>query len=257
MRSPFVIIVSLVQPILTLLMFGLVFGGAASIVLADTGFEGVNYVTFIVPAVVMQVSLASALTSGIGLVTDIESGMFEKVLASPMRTTAVFAGKGMSEFLRIVVQVLVVLALAVAVGGEVATGAFGVVAVLVICLLVALWFMIVSNALGVVTTDEESISAGTNLLQFPLLFLSSAFLPLSALPGWIRAFATVNPVTYAVDALRALVLGRRVPMVVEVSWFGGILDPVLVAVVVLVGLNVAFGGLLVAYVDRVDASTFV
>lgn len=254
LRSPFVIIVSLVQPILTLLMFGLVFGGAASLVLDQTGFSGVGYVTFIVPAVVMQVSLASALTSGIGLVTDIESGMFQKVLVAPMTRTAIFAGKATSELLRVVVQVLLVLGLSIAVGASIGTGLAGVLGILLVSLLVALWFMAVSNMIGLLTGDAESISAGTNLLQFPLLFLSPAFLPLSALPEWVQTIAIVNPVTYATAAVRALVLNRDVLTVVEVSHFGGIYDTLVPAVCVLVALNVVFGGIAVVLLKEASGA---
>jgi ABC-2 type transport system permease protein len=86
------------------------------------------------------------------------------------------------------------------------------------------------------------------------LFLSSAFLPLATLPGWIRAFARVNPVTYGVDAARSLMLGRDVMTVVEVTWFEGTLNGVVPGVAVLAGLAVAFGAVAVSLLARASSS---
>ena len=84
-------------------------------------------------------------------------------------------------------------------------------------MLFSLWFVAFSNSLAVLTRDQESTIIGDNLLQFPLLFLSSAFLPLEVLPDWIQTFARVNPVTYGVDAARSLMLDRDVMTVIEIN----------------------------------------
>jgi ABC-2 type transport system permease protein len=89
-----------------------------------------------------------------------------------------------------------------------------------------------------------------NLLTFPLLFISSAFLPLDVLPGWIQTVAVVNPITYGVDGIRALMLGRDVMTVIEVTAFGGLWNTVLPAIAVLVGFNILLGGAAVALLKR-------
>ena len=137
---------------------------------------------------------------------------------------------------------------------EIATGVVGVVGIIAVGILFSLWFVAFSNALAILTRDQESTIIGANLLQFPLLFLSSAFLPLEALPGWIQTFARFNPVTYGVDAARSLMIDRDVMTVIDVSWFGGTLDGVGPGVAVLIGLDVLLGGIAVYLLSRASSS---
>src|SRR6056297_2314275 len=117
-RNPFVLVVSLAQPVIFLVLFTEVFGNVAGEAVGR-GLPGVNYTTFLVPAIAIQVALASAITSGVGLVNDIENGMFEKVLVSPMNRTAIFTGKTAAEVFRIAVQISIILALGVLLGAEI------------------------------------------------------------------------------------------------------------------------------------------
>jgi ABC-2 type transport system permease protein len=253
-RNPFVLVVSLVQPIIFLVLFTEVFGTVAGGAV-NRGIPGISYETYLVPAIAVQVALAAAITSGIGLVNDIENGMFEKVLVSPMNRTAVFVGKTAAEVFRIAVQVAIILGLGVLLGAEIATGIVGAVGIVALGILFSLWFVAFSNALAVLTRDQESTIIGANLLQFPLLFLSSAFLPLDALPGWVQTFAQFNPVTYGVDAARSLMLDRDVMTVIEVSWFGNALDGVVPGVLVLSGLAALLGGIAVFLLSRASSSS--
>ena len=256
-RNPFVLVVSLVQPIIFLVLFTQVFGGVASSALGGSGGGvggGLSYETYLAPAIAIQVSLAAAATSGVGLVNDIEEGLFEKVLVSPMNRTAVFLGKTAAELLRIAVQITIVIGLSVLLGAEVATGIPGVLGIVGVGILFSLWFIALSNSLAVLTKDQESTIIGANLLQFPLLFISTAFLPLAALPGWIRTVATYNPVTYGVDAARAVMLGADVMEVVEATAFGGIWDTLVPALAVLVALDVVAGALAVTLIGRASSS---
>jgi ABC-2 type transport system permease protein len=252
-RNPFVLIVSLVQPIIFLVLFTEVFGNVAGGAV-NRGIPDISYETYLVPAIAIQVALAAAITSGVGLVNDIENGMFEKVLVTPMNRTAVFVGKTAAEVFRIAVQISIILGLGVLLGAEIATGLVGVAGIVAVGVLFSLWFVALSNALAIVTRDQESTIIAANLLQFPLLFLSSAFLPLEALPGWIRTFARFNPVTYGVDAARSLMIGRDAMTVVDVSWFGGVLDGVTPGVAVLVGLDLVFGAIAVVLLSRASSS---
>ncbi|WP_193310174.1 ABC transporter permease [Halorubrum halophilum] len=252
-RNPFVLVVSLVQPIIFLVLFTEVFGNVAGGAV-NQGLPGVSYETYLVPAIAIQVALAAAITSGVGLVNDIENGMFEKVLVTPMNRTAVFVGKTAAEVFRIAVQIVIILGLGVLLGAEIVTGIVGVVGIVAVGILFSLWFVALSNALAIITRDQESTIIGANLLQFPLLFLSSAFLPLAALPGWVQTFARFNPVTYGVDAARSLIIDQDVMTVLDVSWFGGTLDGVVPGVAVLVGLDLVFGGIAVYLLSRASSS---
>jgi ABC-2 type transport system permease protein len=171
-----------------------------------------------------------------------------------MNRTAVFVGKTAAEVFRIAVQIAIILGLGVLLGAEIVTGFVGAVGIVTIGILFSLWFVAFSNALAILTRDQESTIIGANLLQFPLLFLSSAFLPLAALPEWIQTFARINPVTYGVDAARSLMIARDVMTVIEVSWFGGPLDGVVPGVAVLAALDLVLGGIAVFLLSRASSS---
>ena len=103
-----------------------------------------------------------------------------------------------------------------------------------------------------VTRDREATVMIANLLTFPLLFISSAFVPLDALPTWVRTVAVINPITYAVDEIRAFILAQDVLTVVEVTSFSGIWNTMIPALAVLLAFNVIFGVLAVHLLDRVS-----
>lgn len=254
-RNPTPVVLEVVVGAFSLVLFTAVFGEVGEFALAEGGFGDIEYVTFLLPAVVLQATMGSAFTSGVGLVSDLESGMFEKIAVTPMSWTAVFAGKAASELLRIVLQVLVVVALGIAMGATIETGLPGVVGVVLVCLLVGLLFMAIANVIAVLTRDEEALNAASLLFTFPLLFLSPAFLPLSSLSSSVETLATINPVTYGVDAVRALVLGRDVMTVITVTRFGGVYDTLIPAVAVLVAANLVCGGLAVALLSRASSSS--
>ena len=253
-RNPFVVVGSLLQPIIFLILFTQVFGQIATGAISGGGAD-ITYETFLLPAIAMQVSLAGAAGSGIGLVNDMEEGLFEKVLVTPMNRAAVFLGKTAAELVRIVVQIVIILVLGTVLGAEIATGVPGAVGIVVMGVLFSLWFVALSNIIAIVTEDQESTIIGANLLQFPLLFVSTAFLPLSALPGWIQTVARFNPVTYGVDGARALMLDQDVMTVIEVTRFGGIWDTLVPAIAVLAALDLVLGGLMVYLLNRVSSSS--
>jgi ABC-2 type transport system permease protein len=253
-RNPFFLFLSLIQPIIFLVLFTQVFGGVATGAI-NSGEASVSYTTYLVPAIAMQVALAAAASSGIGLVNDMEEGMFEKVLVSPMNRTAVFLGKTASELLLILIQIGIILVLGTVLGGEIATGFAGAIGIMAVGFLFSVWFVSLSNILAVVSRDQETTALGANIIQFPLLFISTAFLPLDALPGWIQTVAGFNPVTYGVDAARALVLGRDVMTVIELNAFGGIWDTLVPAVSVLLVLDVVVGGVAVYVLKSATSSS--
>jgi len=257
-RNPFVTFTSLVQPIIFFVLMAEVFGALASGALSGS-LGGVHYVTYLTPAIVLQSALAAAAVSGIGLVDDMETGMFDKTLISPMNRAAMFAGKLGSELVRIVVQMLIIFGLgyiflSLTAGGSVdqyhQTGIGGLLGVLLVTVLFGGVFMAYSNIVALLTRDREATIMVSNLLTFPLLFVSSAFLPLEALPTWIQTLAVVNPVTYGVDGLRALMLGKDVTTVIEISAFPGLWNTLAPAIAVLGGFVVVLGSIAVALLNR-------
>ena len=262
-RNPFVMTTSLLNPIIFLVLFTEVFGGIAEGAIGQSLGTDASYVTYLVPAIVIQTALIAATTSGIGQVDDIENGMFEKMLVSPLHRGAVFLGKSLSEIIRIVVQVSLILALGyvlfyfdtgAAPGAYVATGFLGAVGIVLVAILFSIWFTAISNVVALTTRDQESTIIAVNVLQFPLLFLSSAFVPVEALPGWVRTVAALNPITYGVDAARALMYGQDVMTVLEVTRFGGMWNTLVPALGVLIALDVALGAVAVYFLNRASSS---
>ncbi|GAB3690300.1 ABC transporter permease [Salinarchaeum chitinilyticum] len=249
-RNPFVTFTSLVQPVIFFVLMAEVFGAVAGGAIQSAVGEDVHYVTYLTPAIVIQSALAAASVSGIGLVVDMDTGMFEKTLASPMHRGAMFLGKVLAEVVRIVVQTAIILGcgyllLFLKTGASpsdyVAVGVPGLLGVIAIAVVFAGAFMAFSNVVALVTRDEEATILIANLLTFPLLFLSSAFLPLSVLPEWIQAAAALNPVTYGVDGVRALLLGEDVSTTLELAIFGGLWNTVVPAIAVLAVCNLVLG----------------
>jgi ABC-2 type transport system permease protein len=262
-RNPFVVVSSLVQPIIFLVLFTEVFGGVVGGALSKALGPGVGYVAYLTPAIIIQSALVAAAGSGIGLVDDMENGMFEKVLVSPINRVAMFLGKALSEVVRIIIQTLIILGLGYVLiwldtGGDVGTyipsGLLGVFGIIVVAIVFAIWFTAFSNIVALATGDQESTIIGANLLQFPLLFVSSAFIPIGALPEWVQVVATYNPITYGVDAVRALMLGQDVLSVLEITTFGGIWNTLVPALAVLIALDLLLGGIAVYYLNRASSS---
>jgi len=249
-RNPYVTFSSLVQPVIFFVLMAEVLGAVVGGALTDALSGNIQYVTYLTPAIMIQSALAAAAVSGIGLVDDMETGMFDKTLISPMDRGAMFAGKILSELVRITVQTLIILGLGFgflwlktdsSVGSYVQTGIAGVLGIVAVVVIFGGVFMAYSNIVALVTRDREATIMIANLLTFPLLFISSAFVPLEVLPNWIQALAIVNPITYGVDAIRALMVGRDVVSVVDITVFGGLWNTVVPAVAVLVGFLLVLG----------------
>jgi len=250
-RNPFVVVSSLLQPIIFLVLFTQVFGNIAGGALQT----GINYETYLLPAIAVQISLVVASSSGIGLVDDIESGVFQKTLVTPMNRVAVFLGKTLSELIRIVVQVTIILVLGVVLGAEIATGIPGAVAIIGIAILFSLWFLAFSNTVALITRDQESTIIAANMVQLPLLFVSSAFLPVSSMRPWIQTVATYNPITYGVDAARAIMLNKDVMEVLDVTAFGGIWNTLVPSLAILIVLDIILGAVAVYMINRASSAS--
>jgi ABC-2 type transport system permease protein len=258
-RNPYVTFTSLVQPIVFFVLMAEVLGAVAGGALTQALGGDVHYVTYLTPAIMIQSALAAAAVSGIGLVDDMETGMFDKTLISPMNRGAMFVGKVLSELVRIAVQTLLILVLGygllwlktgASVGSYVETGPAGLLGIVAVTLVFGSVFMAYSNIVALVTRDREATIMIANLLTFPLLFVSSAFVPLEVLPNWIQTVAVVNPITYGVDAIRALMLGQDVLTVVDVTAFGGLWNTLVPAVAVLVAFTLVLGSLAVGLLNR-------
>lgn len=202
-RQPWYVAVTLVQPIIWLLLFGALFGRVVEI----PGFAGGSYIQFLTPGVVVMSALFSAGWSGMATIEDLERGVTDRFLISPVRRGALIAGRVLRAAIVIVIQSLVIVALALAVGARFPNGAGGVAVLVVVAALLGSSFGALSNGLALLARKEETLIAVMNFLLLPLTFLSSAFMQRDLMPGWMQVASSLNPVDWAVAAGRAAAMG--------------------------------------------------
>ncbi len=200
-RVPTLVFFSLFQPLLFLLLFSQVFSGLANL----PGFPTDDYLQFILPTVVGLTALNSAFQSGMGMVTDIDDGLLDKFLIAPIRRSSILLGKVFADATRMAIQALILVAIGLLMGASIKTGFLGVLAMAAIAVLFGIAWAGISNVIALQTRNAEATMLIGILITFPILFLSTGFMPKVLLPDWLEIVATFNPITYLVDALRALV----------------------------------------------------
>jgi ABC-2 type transport system permease protein len=199
-RVPMLLFFSLFQPLLFLLLFSQVFSSMARL----PGFAYDNYLQFLVPTIVALTSLNSAFQSGMGMVTDIEDGMLDKFLIAPIRRSSILLGKVFADATRMAIQGAMIVVIAFGMGTRYETGIVGVLVMIVLAVLFGIAWAGISNVIALRTQNAELTMLLGILITFPLLFLSTGFMPAVLLPGWLETVSKLNPITYLIDALRAL-----------------------------------------------------
>jgi ABC-2 type transport system permease protein len=207
-RDPRLIVFNLLQPLVMLALFSQVFSSIAH----TPGFPaGVSYINYLLPAILVTTGIGSALQSGIGLVTDMKSGVLARFRSLPIRLDSVLVARSLADLVRAAVQLLMMVLFATVLFGFAPAGGWaGVIGALLLGLVVSWGLAWVFLALGSWLRNAEAMQSVGFLAMFPLMFASSAYVPLAGLPGWLRAIARVNPLTYAVDAARNLALAMPV-----------------------------------------------
>jgi ABC-2 type transport system permease protein len=200
-RQPIWIGVTLVQPVIWLLLFGALFESVSGI----PGFASDSYIEFIAPGVVMFTAFFSAGWSGMTIIEELDRGVLDRLLVSPMQRLALIAGRLAQGTVTIVIQSLVIVLLAVIVGAEFENGVVGVAVMIALAGLIGAGFAALSNALALVIRREESLIGAVTFLQLPLAFLSVAFMQKDLMPGWMQSVAGFNPLNWAVESGRAAV----------------------------------------------------
>jgi ABC-2 type transport system permease protein len=191
-----------------LLLFSQVFGSMAS---SATFPAGVSYIDYLMPAILVTTGVGAALQSGIGLVSDMKNGVLARLRSLPINPGSVLIARSLSDLIRTAIQLVILLAAAVLLFDfSPAAGLLGVVPAFLLALAVSWALSWVFLAVGAWVRNAESMQSVGFLAMFPLMFASSAFVPIDGLPGWLRVIATINPLTYAVDASRNLALGLPV-----------------------------------------------
>ncbi len=200
-RVPTLLIFSTVQPVMFVLLFAFVFGGAITL-------PGLDYVDFLMPGIFLQTSVFGSTNTGIGLAEDMNKGLVDRFRSLPMSRSAVLAGRTFSDSGRNLFVVLLMTIVGYLIGFNFQNGFFAAVGAILLVLLFGYAFTWISATIGLAIRDVESTQAASFVWIFPLTFASSAFVPVETMPDWLAAFARNNPITIAVNAVRYLVLGE-------------------------------------------------
>jgi ABC-2 type transport system permease protein len=202
-RQPAWVAITLVQPMIWLLLFGALFKRVVEI----PGFHGPSYIDFLTPGVIVMTAISSAGWNGMGLIEDMDSGVLDRFLVSPVWRGALNVGSLMYAASMIAVQSLVIVGVGLVLGAHFENGVGGVALLVVVACLLGSLFAALSNAAALVLRQRESLIGLVTMVVLPLTFVSSVFMQQSLAPGWIRAIARFNPVNWAAQASRAVTSG--------------------------------------------------
>ncbi len=200
-HDPTELITRAVQPILWLLVFGQVMAQARAI---STG--GLPYVDFLAPGILAQSALFSAIFFGIAVIWERDLGVLHKYLVSPASRAALVTGKALAGGLRSLVQAAVIYVVAALIGVHLQLGVPQLVGVALVVVLGSAGFATFSLVIACLVRTRERFMGIGQVLTMPLFFASSAVYPIGLMPDWLQVLAHVNPLTYQVDALRALMV---------------------------------------------------
>ena len=217
-RVPQLLVFSTIQPVIFVLLFRYVFGGAINI-------PGVPYVDFLIPGIFVQTAVFGAIAAAIGLAADLKTGVIERFHALPMARSALLVGRTTADLTRNVFVTLLMAAVGFAVGFRVHTNALAFVASLAVLLFFGYAMSWIFATVGLAVGDPETAQAAAFPVMAPLVFASSAFVPVDTMPGWLQVFAEHQPVSVTASAVRALVLGGPTASYVlqSLAWSAGLL----------------------------------
>lgn len=204
MRQPAFLGITLTQPIIWLLLFGALFKAVAHI----PGFHGGSYIDYLTPGIVVMLAVSSAGWSGMGFIEDINGGVMDRMLVSPVWRGALNVGIVLGSVVTVLLQTALIVLLALALGADYQGGVQGVLVMMLLAGLLAAVFASLSNGVGVLARQRESLIGAVSLVLLPLTFISTALMQQSLVPGWIRDVARFNPVNWAVVAARSAAMEK-------------------------------------------------
>lgn len=208
-----------IGPVLLLVMFTYVFGGAIS---GSTG----DYLAFALPGIIVQNALFGTLNTGVGLNTDLTKGVFDRLRALPIARWSPLAGRIVADMAKQAWAMALLLGLGAIMGFRVGdNGVLGVLGAFGLLLAFAIAFSWISVLVGLLVSEPDRVMVFGFAVMFPLTFVSNAFVPSDTMPGWLQGWVDVNPVTILADAIRGLLAGGEVaaPVGGALLWAAGVL----------------------------------
>ena len=203
-RLPQLLVFSTIQPIMFVLLFAFVFGGAIAT-------PGVDYINYLIPGILVQTVLFGASQTTVGLAEDLSKGIVDRFRSLPMARSAVLAGRTLADSIRNVFVVLLMLLVGALIGFRFQGSLWESVLSVIVVVLFGFAFSWISALIGLLTKDPETAQVAGFIWIFPLVFASSAFVPVQTMPGWLQAFAKVQPISVTVNAVRYLTSGGAAP----------------------------------------------
>ncbi len=200
-RSPELLLDVTVQPVIFVLLFVYIFGGAIEI-------PGMSYVNYLMAGIFAQTLIFACMTSGIGLAYDLQKGLIDRFRSLPMSRSAVVAGRTVTDLLRGILAVAIMFIVGLAVGFRPEGNVLDWVIGLGLLLLFAFAFSWIGVTIGMAVGSPEAVQAALFIFVFPLTFASSAFVPVETMPAWLRTFAQNQPLTKVIDTLRNIFVGQ-------------------------------------------------
>ncbi len=219
LRRPMYTVYLFVQPVMFVLLFRYVFGGAIK-----TG--GVSYVDYLLPGIIVMTAIFGALTTGLGLTEDLTAGVVDRFRSLPIARSAVLIGRTGADLATNLVSLTVMLLIGLAVGFRPSQPVYQVALAFGLVLAFAYVFSWISAFVGLSVRNPETAQSVGFIWVFPLVFASSAFVRASSMPGIVHTFADINPVSLTVNAARALTIGHGDalgPALGTLAWLGGLL----------------------------------
>ena len=211
-RQPQLLVFATVQPVIFILLFRFVFGGAIQ------APGEIDYVNYLLTGIFVQTITFAAIQTGIGLSEDVNKGIVDRFKSMPISRGAVLAGRIGADVARNVLVVLVMVGVGYAVGFRFTGGLAGSLLALLLILVWGFVFSWVGALIGLSLRTPETVQAASFPTIFPLVFASSIFVPVQTMPGWLQAFVKVNPITLVTDAVRALALGEPFALFPSLGW---------------------------------------
>jgi ABC transporter DrrB family efflux protein len=218
-RRPMYVVYLFVQPVIFVLLFRYVFGGAI-----NTG--RVSYVDYLMPGIIVMTAIFGALTTGLGLTEDMAAGVVDRFRSLPIARSAVLIGRTGADLVTNLFSLIVMLLVGLAVGFRPSQPVYEIVLAFVLVLAFAYVFSWISAFVGLSVRNVETAQSVGFIWVFPLVFASSAFVPTAHMPGVVRTFADVNPVTQVVNAARALTIGHAhalAPTLGALAWLAALM----------------------------------
>jgi ABC transporter DrrB family efflux protein len=202
-RTPELVLFTLIQPVMFVLLFNYVFGGSIGASLPP----GVSYAQFLIPGIMVQTIVFGTSATSVGLAEDLQKGLVDRFRSLPIARSAVLSGRILADTVRLTVVAIVLVAVGYLVGFRFEGGAFWGLVMIAVSVAFGFSMSWVMANIGMRVKDPETANTAGFVWLFPLTFVSSVFVPVYSMPGWLQAIARNNPVTLVANLLRELSLG--------------------------------------------------